>query len=176
MTDPESTSPVLEVHWRPGSPNCRMLLRPLRRSGLRLREINIWDGRELWVLRSPDAVLPIRCRRRDAVRNRDVRGLVDGTELRADDRRRHRVAVRLACPIVVRYPEVGQCGCGATCVMSATEQFTVGTFVESDANMRARTPSWSTDARVATRNSARAGACQAVRSHQCARCGLGWLG
>jgi glutaredoxin-like protein len=43
MTDPESTEPVVEVYWRPGCPSCRMLLRPLRRSGLRLREVNIWD-------------------------------------------------------------------------------------------------------------------------------------
>jgi hypothetical protein len=132
-------------------------------------------GGELWVLRSPDAVLPFRCRRRDAVKNRDVRGLVDGTELRADDRRRHRMAVRLVCPIVVRYPEVDQCGCGATCVMMATERFTVKTYAESDANTRARTPSGATDARVATRNSASADG-RAVPSYHCARCGLEWLG
>lgn len=43
MTDAESTSPVVEVYWRPCCPYCRMLLRPLRRSGLQLREINVWE-------------------------------------------------------------------------------------------------------------------------------------
>jgi hypothetical protein len=39
MTDPQTTQPVVEVYWRPGCPYCWMLLRPLRRSGLQLREI-----------------------------------------------------------------------------------------------------------------------------------------
>jgi glutaredoxin-like protein len=43
MTDAATRHPVVEVYWRPGCPYCRMLLRPLRRSGLRLREINIWE-------------------------------------------------------------------------------------------------------------------------------------
>ena len=43
MTDPQTTQPVVEVYWRPGCPYCWMLLRPLRRSGLQLREINIWE-------------------------------------------------------------------------------------------------------------------------------------
>jgi mycoredoxin len=43
MTEQETADPVVEVYWRPGCPYCRMLLRPLRRSGLRLREINIWE-------------------------------------------------------------------------------------------------------------------------------------
>ncbi|WP_367141376.1 glutaredoxin family protein, partial [Mycobacterium sp.] len=41
MTAPQRTEPVVEVYWRPGCPYCRMLLHPLRRSGLNLREINI---------------------------------------------------------------------------------------------------------------------------------------
>lgn len=42
MTDVESTSPVVKCS-RPGCRYCRMLLRTLRRSGLQLREINIWE-------------------------------------------------------------------------------------------------------------------------------------
>lgn len=42
MTEPQAAEPIVEVYWRPGCPSCRMLMRPLRRSGLRLREINIW--------------------------------------------------------------------------------------------------------------------------------------
>jgi glutaredoxin-like protein len=51
MTDPDKMRPVVEVYWRPGCPYCRMLLRPLRRSGLNLREFNIWDDPEAaaWV-------------------------------------------------------------------------------------------------------------------------------
>ena len=37
---------MVEVYWRPGCPFCRMLLRPLRRSGLVLREVNIWEDPE----------------------------------------------------------------------------------------------------------------------------------
>lgn len=33
----------IEFYWRPGCPYCRALRGPLRRSGLPLREINIWD-------------------------------------------------------------------------------------------------------------------------------------
>ncbi|OBJ42823.1 NrdH-redoxin [Mycolicibacterium mucogenicum] len=36
-------SEVVEVYWRPGCPYCRALLGPLRRSGLALQEINIWE-------------------------------------------------------------------------------------------------------------------------------------
>jgi mycoredoxin len=43
MTDAQSTHPAVEVYWRPGCPYCRMLLRPLRRTGLHLREVNIWE-------------------------------------------------------------------------------------------------------------------------------------
>lgn len=46
MIAPESTDPVVEVYWRPGCPYCRLLLHPLRRSGLNLREINIWENSE----------------------------------------------------------------------------------------------------------------------------------
>lgn len=46
MTGAQTAEPVVEVYWRPGSPYCRMLLGPLRRSGLRLREINIWEDRD----------------------------------------------------------------------------------------------------------------------------------
>ncbi|MGX7828901.1 glutaredoxin domain-containing protein [Actinokineospora sp. 24-640] len=33
----------IKFYWRPGCPYCRALRGPLRRSGLPLREINIWD-------------------------------------------------------------------------------------------------------------------------------------
>jgi mycoredoxin len=42
MTE-QHADPVVEVYWRPGCHYCRMLMRPLRRSGLQLREINIWE-------------------------------------------------------------------------------------------------------------------------------------
>jgi mycoredoxin len=48
----ETRAAVIEVYWRPGCPYCRMLLRPLRRSDLRLREINIWGD--------PDAAARVR--------------------------------------------------------------------------------------------------------------------
>jgi glutaredoxin-like protein len=34
---------VVEFYWRPGCPYCRALRGPLRRSGLPVREINIWE-------------------------------------------------------------------------------------------------------------------------------------
>lgn len=34
---------VVEVYWRPGCPFCLALMGPLRRSGLPLQEINIWE-------------------------------------------------------------------------------------------------------------------------------------
>jgi glutaredoxin len=41
MIDPDIPETVVEVYWRPA---CRAALRaPLRRSGLPVREINIWD-------------------------------------------------------------------------------------------------------------------------------------
>ena len=39
----QDTDPVVEVYWRPGLLYCGMLMRPLRRSGLWLREIKIWE-------------------------------------------------------------------------------------------------------------------------------------
>ncbi|QIS19922.1 glutaredoxin domain-containing protein [Nocardia terpenica] len=42
MGDTQASAPVVEVYWRPGCPYCRRLLRSLRRTELRLREINIW--------------------------------------------------------------------------------------------------------------------------------------
>ena len=36
---------AVQVYWRPGCPFCMMLLPRLRRSGLPLREINIWRDR-----------------------------------------------------------------------------------------------------------------------------------
>jgi mycoredoxin len=33
----------IEFYWRPGCPYCMALRRPLRRSGLPVREINIWE-------------------------------------------------------------------------------------------------------------------------------------
>ncbi|SFQ72785.1 Glutaredoxin [Amycolatopsis arida] len=35
---------VIEFYWRPGCPFCAALRRPLRRSGLPVREINIWTS------------------------------------------------------------------------------------------------------------------------------------
>lgn len=46
MTAPETTDRVVEVYWRPGCPYCRMLRRRLRRSGLNLRGVNIWEDPE----------------------------------------------------------------------------------------------------------------------------------
>ncbi|MEB3033386.1 glutaredoxin domain-containing protein [[Mycobacterium] nativiensis] len=46
MTGAQTAGPVVEVYWRPGCPYCRMLLGRLRRSGLRLREINVWEDRD----------------------------------------------------------------------------------------------------------------------------------
>lgn len=43
MIDTETTGSVVEVYWRPGCPYCRTLLGGLRRSGLHLREVNIWE-------------------------------------------------------------------------------------------------------------------------------------
>jgi mycoredoxin len=37
---------AVEVYWRPGCPFCIALRRPLRRSGLPLREVNIWTDRQ----------------------------------------------------------------------------------------------------------------------------------
>ncbi|WP_033442241.1 glutaredoxin domain-containing protein [Saccharothrix sp. NRRL B-16314] len=37
---------VVEFYWRPGCPYCLALRGPLRRSGLPLREVNIWDDPE----------------------------------------------------------------------------------------------------------------------------------
>nr|WP_142001641.1 glutaredoxin domain-containing protein [Amycolatopsis cihanbeyliensis] len=34
---------MIEFYWRPGCPFCSALRRPLRRSGLPVREVNIWD-------------------------------------------------------------------------------------------------------------------------------------
>ena len=46
MNQPSDADPLVEVYWRPGCPHCRMLLRPLRRSGVKLREINIREDPE----------------------------------------------------------------------------------------------------------------------------------
>lgn len=43
MFEQRNAQPLVEVYWRPGCPFCLMLLRPLRRSGLQFREINIWE-------------------------------------------------------------------------------------------------------------------------------------
>lgn len=48
MTGPDTTghdadATVVEFYWRPGCPYCHALRGPLRRSGLPLREINIWE-------------------------------------------------------------------------------------------------------------------------------------
>ena len=43
MIEEHTAQPLVEVYWRPGCPFCMMLLPPLRRSGLQLREGNIWE-------------------------------------------------------------------------------------------------------------------------------------
>ncbi len=43
MTAQQTPAAVVEVYWRPGCPFCHALLGPLRRSGVAMREINIWD-------------------------------------------------------------------------------------------------------------------------------------
>ncbi len=40
---PAGGTDVVEVYWRPGCPFCLALMGPLRRSGLPLQEINIWE-------------------------------------------------------------------------------------------------------------------------------------
>lgn len=39
----DTDATVVEFYWRPGCPFCRALRGPLRRSGLPVREINIWE-------------------------------------------------------------------------------------------------------------------------------------
>jgi glutaredoxin len=46
MTDQDALETVVEFYWRPGCPYCAALRGPLRRSGLPLRETNIWDHPE----------------------------------------------------------------------------------------------------------------------------------
>lgn len=43
MSDQDMQETEVEVYWRPGCPFCKILLFSLRRSGIRLREVNIWD-------------------------------------------------------------------------------------------------------------------------------------
>jgi len=43
MIEEQEARPLVEVYWRPGCPFCLLLLSPLRRSGLRFREVNIWE-------------------------------------------------------------------------------------------------------------------------------------
>ena len=42
-TGHETSATVIEFYWRPGCPFCTALRGPLRRSGLPVREINIWE-------------------------------------------------------------------------------------------------------------------------------------
>jgi mycoredoxin len=42
MTDQEAPGTVVEFYWRPGCPYCAASRGPMR-SGLPVREINIWD-------------------------------------------------------------------------------------------------------------------------------------
>lgn len=42
-TDQDSTVTAVEFYWRPGCPFCMALRVPLRRSGLPIREVNIWE-------------------------------------------------------------------------------------------------------------------------------------
>ncbi|MFC4377343.1 glutaredoxin domain-containing protein [Nocardia halotolerans] len=46
MTDVRASRQVVRVYWRPGCPYCRVLLRQLRRTDLRLEEVNIWADPE----------------------------------------------------------------------------------------------------------------------------------
>lgn len=46
MIQERNAQPLVEVYWRPGCPFCMLLLPQLRRSGLQLREINIWEDPE----------------------------------------------------------------------------------------------------------------------------------
>lgn len=47
MTEQVESISAVEFYWRPGCPFCIALRRPLRRSGLPLREVNIWkDGQD----------------------------------------------------------------------------------------------------------------------------------
>jgi hypothetical protein len=43
MTDKDARETVVEFYWLPGRPYCAALRGPLRRSGLPLREVNIWE-------------------------------------------------------------------------------------------------------------------------------------
>lgn len=43
MSEEQDSPPLVEVYWRPGCPFCMLLLPPLRRSGLQIREVNIWE-------------------------------------------------------------------------------------------------------------------------------------
>ncbi|GAB3477045.1 glutaredoxin family protein [Amycolatopsis cihanbeyliensis] len=45
-TDRTRETTEIELYWRPGCPFCMALQRPLRRSGLPVREINIWEEPE----------------------------------------------------------------------------------------------------------------------------------
>lgn len=38
---------AVELYWRPGCPFCMPLRRPLRRSGLPVREVNIWEDQQV---------------------------------------------------------------------------------------------------------------------------------
>ncbi|MGQ0847111.1 MAG: glutaredoxin family protein [Sporichthyaceae bacterium] len=42
----ESTVDAVEVYWRPGCPHCTTLWKGLERSGIPLREVNIWENPE----------------------------------------------------------------------------------------------------------------------------------
>ncbi|WP_216215610.1 glutaredoxin family protein [Amycolatopsis aidingensis] len=45
-TDQTPQPTEIEFYWRPGCPFCMALRQPLRRSGLPVREINIWEDPE----------------------------------------------------------------------------------------------------------------------------------
>lgn len=42
-TEQDTSITAVEFYWRPGCPFCYALRLPLRRSGLPVREINIWE-------------------------------------------------------------------------------------------------------------------------------------
>jgi glutaredoxin len=43
VTEHDESITSIHFYWRPGCPFCMALRRPLRRSGLPMEEVNIWD-------------------------------------------------------------------------------------------------------------------------------------
>ncbi|MPY94182.1 MAG: NrdH-redoxin [Acidimicrobiia bacterium] len=68
--DQDSATVAVDVYWRPGCPFCSVLFRSLRRAGLPMREVNIWED--------PDAAAFVRAHARgnETVPTVDVAGTV----------------------------------------------------------------------------------------------------